>query len=66
MDKDYYNASGCSDPTAYKAVRNVQREEAEQKVSRLMKILKAAISENGFVLVNRIELKDKASGVVFK
>ena len=66
MDKDYYNASGCADPTAYKAIRNVRREEAERRVNILIRTLKATIADSGFVLVKRIELKDTKSGIVFK
>lgn len=29
--KDRYNGSGCLDMTAYLALRNIQREEAEKK-----------------------------------
>jgi len=59
----YYNGSGCSDPTAHEAINNIRR---EKEVNRLIKILKHKISENGFTLLNRIELKDKESGIIFK
>ena len=65
-NKEFYNASGCADPTAYEAIRNVQRKDAEREVNNLIKTLKATIAASGFVLVNRIELKDKKSGIVFK
>lgn len=66
MNKDFYNRSGCADPTAYEAIRNLEREEAERAVTNLIMILKATITEKGFILLNRIELKDKNSGIVFK
>ena len=66
MNKDYFNASGCADPTAYEAIRNADRRDAEQRVSRLIKTLKTTIADNGFVLTARIELKDIKSGIVFK
>lgn len=62
----YFNKSGCADPTAYEAMRNVQHDEAVRRVNRLIKELKNTISDRGFVLLNRIELKDIASGIVFK
>jgi len=67
MNRDYYNASGCPDPTTYEAIKNVMREEKiENRVAFLIRILKAIIRESGFELLNRIELVDKKSGKVFK
>jgi len=69
MDRNFYNASGCPDPTAYAAIGKLQkqqRKEAERNVNALIKALKATIADSGFVLVNRIELKDPKSGIVFK
>ena len=31
MPSHYYNASHCPDPTAYYALMNIEREEAEQR-----------------------------------
>ena len=62
----YFNKSGCADPTAYEAMRNVQHDEAVRRVNRLIKELKITISDRGFVLLNRIELKDMDSGIIFK
>lgn len=67
MNKDYYNASGCPDPTAYKAIKNIMRDtKAESKAAFLIHVLKYIIRESGFELLNRIELKDKRSGRIFK
>lgn len=66
-DKElFYNGSGCADPTAYNAIRKVEHDRAVENVNRLIKEIKALITENGFVLLNRIELKDEKSGIVFK
>ena len=66
MRKEYfYNASGYSDPTAYIAIKDIERDEAKQRLKRLIKTLKAIISKNGFALLNNIELKDIESGIVF-
>ena len=62
----YFNKSGCADPTAYEAMRSVQHDEAVRRVNQLIKELKNTISERGFVLLNRIELKDIESGIIFK
>ena len=66
MNKNYYNTSGCADPTAYVAVRNVQRNETNESAQQLIAAVKSLIAENGFVLINRIELKDIKNGMVFK
>lgn len=66
-DKDlFYNGSGCADPTAYNAIRKVEHDRAVESVNRLIKDIKALIAKNGFVLLNRIELKDEKSGIIFK
>lgn len=64
----FYNAEGYADPTAYEGTRNIIREETgvENKCNFLIKVLKFIISESGFELINRIELKHKESGRVFK
>ena len=66
MNKDFYNASGCADPTAYAAINNLLRKDAEARVNLLIKDLKAIIAAEGFVLTRRIEVKDIKSGIVFK
>lgn len=66
-DKElFYNGSGCADPTAYNAIRKVEHDRAVENVNRLIKEIKALITNNGFVLLNRIELKDEKSGIIFK
>lgn len=66
-DKDlFYNGSGYADPTAYTAIKNAEHSQSVENVNRLIKEIKTLISDNGFVLLNRIELKDKNSGMVFK
>ena len=62
-DKDFYNASGGADPTAYRAIKNIEQEE---NVNRLIKTIKALIAESGFELLNRIILKDVKNGKIFK
>lgn len=64
----FLNASGCPDPTAYKALRPIIREEEalESKVNFLIKVLKYIIAESGFELLARIELRDKKTGRCFR
>ena len=67
IDKElFYNGSGCADPTAYNAIRQVEYDRAVESVNRLIKEIKSLITDNGFVLLNRIELKDEKSGIIFK
>ncbi len=67
-DNPKYNSEGYYDPTAYAGLRSVIQEEnaLERDVNVLVKVLKYIISKSGFELVNRIEIKDKKSGRVFK
>lgn len=62
------NASGYSDPTAYEALKPIIEAEAalDSKVNFLIKVLKFIISEAGFDLINRIELRDRNSGRYFR
>ncbi len=64
----HFNASGCPDPTAYEALKPIIKEDTalENRVNFLIKVLKFIINETGFELLNRIEIKDKRSGRVFR
>lgn len=67
VDKElFYNGSGCAEPTAYNAIRKVEHDRSVENVRRLIKEIKTLITDNGFVLLNRIELKDEKSGIIFK
>lgn len=69
IDKNpFFNSSGCPDPTAYKALKDVEADNAqlEGKVAFLVKVLKFIINESGFELINRIELRDKETRRIFK
>ena len=57
-----YNHEGYPDPTAGKAIRNVEHE----RLNKLIKEIKQLISENDFELLNRIELLDKRTGKIYK
>lgn len=58
------NAAGYLDPTAATAIANVTTE--EKNLNRLVYVLKYIISHSEFELVNRIELKHKESGRVYR
>ena len=63
------NAEGYHDPTANNAIKNItdtEREALDAKVNTLIKVLKFIISESGFELAARIELRDKKTGRWFR
>lgn len=64
--RDYYNAEGYADPTAYQAEKNVERERADARKDSLIADIKQRISAAGFVLLNRIQLKDKETGKIYR
>lgn len=62
------NPDGYNDPTAYVALSSVQKEqdEHEQRVNQLIKTLKNTIDLAGFDLLNRIEIRDRDTGRVYR
>ena len=54
QDNDRRNSSGCTDATAYEAIRNVRRVERR----RLIAELKALANKYGYRIVSTIQLKD--------
>ena len=62
------NAEGYNDPTAYEGLKPIIEEENAlyREMYSLIKVLKYIIDKSGFELVNRIEIKDKKTGKVFK
>ena len=64
----YYNQSGVPDPTAHEALKPIIQDEheLEQKVHVAVTVIKIILGLAGFDLLNRVELRDKKSGKVFK
>ena len=61
------NAEGYVDPTAYAALKSIINDEKiEKKAAYLVSVLKFIIRESGFEPINRIELRHKQTGRVFK
>ena len=54
QDNDRRTSSGCTDATAYEAIKNVRREERR----RLIAELKALANKHGYRIVSTIQLKD--------
>lgn len=60
----FYNSEGYPNPTALDVIQ--EENELEKKTGFLIKVLKFIINESGYELLNRIEIKDKKSGRVFR
>jgi len=62
------NKEGYYDPTAYMAMRSASRDEDErqQEVNLLIRVIRYIIDRSGFELMDRIALKDKKTGRVFR
>lgn len=60
----YYNGSHYPDPTAYNAIRRIEHN--DNRVKDLIQELKEIIDDSGFELVERIVLRDKQSGRIYR
>lgn len=62
------NAEGYTDPTAYNGMKKVVKEEddADKRASELVGVLKFIIRAAGFELIERIQLKDRRTGRVYR
>jgi hypothetical protein len=62
------NSSGCSDPTAYEALKPIIKEDAsiDHKVHNLVNTLKFVVDWAGFEFIGRIQLRHRKSGKEFK
>lgn len=70
--KPWLNDSGCPDPTAYEALKNVQREEKQRwgqtddSAHMVITTIKNILDLSGFELLERIQIKHKKSGKIYK
>ena len=66
------NGSGCVDPTAYKAIRNVMKEEgrkktgSDQRFEDLLKDIFTICELSDFHIEERIVVKDKRTGKIWR
>lgn len=67
-DNPYKNSEGYCDPTAYNGLKPIITEEnaLSKDVSALISVLKYIIDKSGFELINRIEIRDKKTGRIFR
>lgn len=64
VPKPWENKSGCKDPTAYAVEKAIS--EDEQRKDELIWVIKKIVKWAGFELMNRIELRDRKSGRIFR
>lgn len=58
------NASGCPDPTAYQAIKNIDRE--DENFHKLLHTIFNICELSGFRIEGRIVLVDEVSGKVWR
>lgn len=58
------NGAGYSDPTAFEAIKNIS--EKEKKISQTVRIIKLIADLAGYEVIERIVLKDKKSGEIWR
>ena len=69
--KPWLNNSGCYDPTAFEAMKHIQREErvqnhVDEKAHELIAVIKSVLNLAGFELVERVQIRHKQSGKIYK
>lgn len=68
MDDLKKNGSGCSDPTAYKAIKNAEkvRDEDAERFRDLLDTIFTICDLSDFHIEGRIVVKDKRTGKVWR
>lgn len=59
--RGFYNKSGCPDPTAYRALQNIECRYSIE-LSVLMKILNKVCKKYGYSLIGNVTFKDNKTG----
>ena len=58
------NSSGCPDPTAYEAIKNIDKE--DERFHKLLHTIFNICELSGFRIEGRIVLVDEATGKVYR
>ncbi|WP_206458676.1 hypothetical protein [Anaerovorax sp. IOR16] len=68
QDNPKLNASGCKDLVAYEAIKTITKENCEndKKAAELIRVLKRFIRGCGYEPLNRIAIKNKATGKEYR
>ena len=68
--KPWLNGSGYYDPTAYKALENVNKQQSQNHVDdsahMVISTIRNILHLSGFELIGRIQIKHKKSGKIYK
>lgn len=69
--KPWLNNSGCPDFTAYEAIKNIQNEEkrlnrVDENAHTVITTIKNILELSGFELIERVQIRHKKSGKVYK
>ena len=69
--KPWLNNSGCPDPTAYEAIKRIQSEERKSRhvddaAHMVVTTIKNILDLSGFELVERIQIRHKKTGKIFR
>lgn len=67
------NESGCMDLTAYEAIKKMDKEgkdmgknERNEEVFTAIKLVKNMLRKFDLIVINRIEIKDKRTGKIYR
>ena len=62
------NPEGYNDPTAFAALNAIQteQEEADIRCNRIVKTIKNMLDLAGYDLLNRIEIRDRSTGRIYR
>lgn len=62
------NPSGYLDPTAHAALTNIQKQQddIDLRVQYFIRALKTLIDQSGYDLLARIEIRDRATGRIYR
>ena len=69
--KPWLNDSGCPDPTAYEAIKHIQKEEkrlnrVDVDAHTVVTTIKNILELSGFELVERVQIRHKKTGKIFR
>lgn len=67
IDKDLmFNGEGYPDPTAYEALRKVKQDAETERFHKLLNVIFTICEISDFYVVDRIVVKDKRTGKVWR
>ena len=58
----YKNPEGYADPTPYDALKRLERTNADINALRLIKCVLTLLDINGYVLIDRLHIRDRITG----